>query len=272
MRAQAASAPASASPPKKLFEFVAKAGGAGFVAADKHIEGEDEFLTPNGGKVALTGIELALVVKGKVGQEATVTLSPTIEGPDGMVRLGLDPPTVLLAGTGFGIEFPGEGIVIDDTEEAAPPERARVDGVEIATPADMPAWRCIAVSTLRFHLPKELPFFGKHPVSAYLEVGKDPTPGIDLIVKTKLPPKDGQPWDRGAHRMPRSSRDRPFVLCPDARGSGNGAAARRPSGELLPRRRQPEHHLRGRKAGHRPRPVRPRAKGGRPGYDPHSRH
>jgi hypothetical protein len=46
--------------------------------------------------------------------------------------LGLEPPTVLIAGTDFGLEFPNEGIVIGDTEEAAPPSRAKVDGVENA--------------------------------------------------------------------------------------------------------------------------------------------
>src|ERR1700722_8272831 len=42
-----------AAPVQKVFGFVSAAGGASFVAADKHVEGEEEFLVSHGGKGGL---------------------------------------------------------------------------------------------------------------------------------------------------------------------------------------------------------------------------
>ena len=115
-----------------------------------------------------------------------------MEPPDDIVVLALQPTSVLLGNTGFGLDIP-HGIALDNSEDHVPPGTTEIDHVAITTPADTPAWRGIAVRTAKFYLPKGVPFLGGHAVEAHLEIGKEPTPGIDLLIQTKVPPKDGRP-------------------------------------------------------------------------------
>ena len=92
----------------------------------------------------------------------------------------------MLGGTGFGLEIV-DGVAFDDTTDASPPGQTLIDGAVIATPADNPTWRGIAVRNARFYLPRGVPLLGGHAVDAHLEIGRTPTPGIDLVVTAKIP-------------------------------------------------------------------------------------
>jgi hypothetical protein len=179
-------------PPKKLFEFIGKVPN--FLRAASEEPG-GETLQPDPDpthKVSLTGIELALVIKGSAGGEANMMLSPSLEGPDGLVVLGLDPPTVALGSTGFGLKIDA-GIAFDDAVDAVAPGTTMIDGVAVRTPADDPAWRGTVVRNARLYLPEGVPFLGGHAVDAHIEIGIDPTPGLDLVIETKVPAKEGRP-------------------------------------------------------------------------------
>jgi hypothetical protein len=180
-----------------LFDLIEKIPGYGFVAAERKTDpdGSEWLEAAADPAVHLTGIDPALVITGKSGEPAHVLLAPSRDGPDGLLVLGLTPSTVLLGGTGFGLEIT-DGIAFDDTGDAVPAGKTLIDGEEISTPADNPAWRGIAVRNARFYLPKGAPLLGGHAVDAHLEIGKSPSPGIDLLVTAKVPPvagPDGRP-------------------------------------------------------------------------------
>ena len=180
-------------PAKKIFSFATGAAGAVLKPATPKTDGKLEWLEAAPGDVSLTGIEVTLLIEGKAGGTATIGLSPTDGQPEGIVRLGLDPPTVPLGGTGFGLELP-QAVWIDDSETAAPEGQTIVDGRTLTTPADQPPWRGLAVRQARFYLPKGVPLFGGHAVDAYVEVGSSPS-GIDLAIATKWkPPPAGGGW------------------------------------------------------------------------------
>jgi len=183
---------------KAVFEFIAGLPGHIFKQATlQHDDAEGtEWLEAVPGDVPATleGVRISLLIAGRSGQAASMKLSPTDEGPEGMVTLTLVPPTVLIGSSGFGFQIPDDatGIVIDDTVEAAPPGTTVLNGQIVATPADDIAWRGIAMRHVRFFLPKGVPFFGDHAVDAYLQLGFEP-PGIDFAVVSKVPATDKHP-------------------------------------------------------------------------------
>jgi hypothetical protein len=179
--------------PQPLFKWVQGLPGHALKAASKHTSADAEWLeeVPNT-EVQLAGANVVLVLKGTSGGAIGVSLSPNMEPPDDVVVLGLQPTSVLLGGTGFGLDIE-HGIAFDDSASHKPPGTTRIDGVVVATPADTDAWRGIAVRAAKFYLPEGVPFLGGHAVEAHLEIGKAPTPGIDLIVQAKVPPKNGRP-------------------------------------------------------------------------------
>jgi len=87
------------------------------------VVGDEEQLVIADGDVTIAGVAVALLIEGESGGIATMRLSPTEAQPAGIVELQLEPPTVLLGDSGFGLEFsaPGAGgaFVIDDSSEAA---------------------------------------------------------------------------------------------------------------------------------------------------------
>ncbi len=174
-----------------LFEFIEKVPADAFLAAARQTDTDgSEWLQATGAAVTLTGVDPALVVTGSVDTPAHVLLAPSRDGPDGLLVLNLAPPTVLLGGSGFGLEI-GDGIAIDDTGDAAPPGTTIIDGVPVPTAADDPAWHGLAVRNARFYLPKGVPLLGGHAVDAHIEFGKSPTPGLDLVITAKVPPVVG---------------------------------------------------------------------------------
>lgn len=133
---------------KPLFTFLEKTPGYIFTTAEPHAD---------------AGV--VLVVKGRVGEEASVTFGPSIDPPDGMLVLSLQPSTVLLPGGVFGLEV-ADGIALDDTADAAPPGQTILEGQSVTTAADTPAWRGTAVQRARLFLPQGVPFLGRHAVDA----------------------------------------------------------------------------------------------------------
>ena len=119
-------------PAKKIFSFATGAAGAVLKPATPKTDGKLEWLEAAPGDVSLTGVEVTLLIEGKAGGTATIGLSPTDGQPEGIVRLGLDPPTVLLGGSGFGLELP-QAVWIDDSETAAPEGQTIVDGRTLTT-------------------------------------------------------------------------------------------------------------------------------------------
>lgn len=150
-------------------------------------------LEPAGGAVTLEHDGLWLVIKGNAGQPVTVTLSANRLPPDGLVRLKVVPPMVLVADTGFGLELP-EGLWIDDsTAGRAGGTSFDSDGQPVHTDADDDAWHGIVIRKLRFHLPKGVPLLGGHAIDGYLQVGMAPTPGIEVVLRAKIPADGDRP-------------------------------------------------------------------------------
>lgn len=151
-----------------------------------------------GPDVMLRNAALFLVVRGQSGGTAEWLLSEKMDPPDGLVRLQVQPPTVLLGGSGIGLDFgpddgAASGLWIDTSDQASPGGRTVVDGVEIDTPADNPAWHGLAARKLQLLLPRGVPFIGGHAVDAYLQVGLAPTGGIDLLVHSQVPANGDRP-------------------------------------------------------------------------------
>ena len=188
----------SIAPARKVFEFAAGTAGVVLTPATYQATGDEEKLVAAPGDVSIAGVAVALLIEGGPGQPATMRLSPTVGAPAGIVELQLVPPTVLIGSTGFGLEFRGTtstpgAFVIDDSSVAAPSGQTVLNGTPIATRADDPAWRGLAVRHARFYLPAGTPFLGGHGVDAYVEVGLAPGEGIDLAIATRVPPKDSRP-------------------------------------------------------------------------------
>jgi len=188
----------SAPPLKKVFDFAAGAAGVVFTAAKYESSNDEERLVATPGDVSISGLAIALLIEGKAGQAATLRFSPTVGEPAGIVEVQMVPPTVLIGGSGFGLEFVGSdgkpgGFVIDDASDAAPAGRTLINGTPVVTKADDPTWRGLAVRHARFYLPSGTPFLGGHAVDAYVEVGTAPGEGIDVVISTHVPPKDSRP-------------------------------------------------------------------------------
>jgi hypothetical protein len=169
---------AEVSPAKRLFTFTQGAAGAILKPAIRQASVDEEWLDPAPGQVVLKGAELAILVEGKAGAAATLRPAPTVGGVEGIVTLALDPPTVLLGETGFGLEIAG-GVTLDESATAAAPGTT--------TPADSIAWRGIVISEAKIYLPRGVPFLGGHAVNAQIAIGESPIPGIDLLVTAEVP-------------------------------------------------------------------------------------
>ncbi|MEO6947239.1 MAG: hypothetical protein ABI150_11885, partial [Nitrobacter sp.] len=178
-------------PATRFADLVADSAGRAFTPAIHNgVAGGEEWLTTTAGQVKVMGATLALVIEGRKGAQATMRLGPSMDQPEGVVKLTLDPPTVLLGSSGFGLELP-DGFFIDmSTQAAAPP--ASVDGQPIVLPGDTPAWRGLSIRNARFYLPENVPLFGRTAIDAQLEIGLDPA-GIALSAETHVPPRDGKP-------------------------------------------------------------------------------
>lgn len=184
----------SGAPERKVFDFAKGAVGVALKAAQRATKGDEEFLVPAPGEVAIKGLDVALLVEGRAGEPARVSLSPTVGQPRGMVALSLDPPTVLVGDSGFVLEFGTPGsFVIHDADDAAAPGETVLDGTRVPMRADDPAWRGMVARKLRFYLPRGVPWLGGHAVDACFEIGMGAGEGIDLAVATRVPPKDTRP-------------------------------------------------------------------------------
>ncbi|WP_439924876.1 hypothetical protein [Nitrobacter sp. JJSN] len=178
-------------PATRLADLVADSAGRAFTPAIHNgVAGGEEWLTATAGQVKVMGATIALVIEGRKGAQATMRLGPSIDQPDGVVKLTLDPPTVMLGSSGFGLELP-DGFFIDmSTQAAAPP--ASVDGHPIVLPGDTPAWKGLSIRNARFYLPESVPLFDRTAVNAQIEIGLDPV-GIALSAEAHVPPRDGKP-------------------------------------------------------------------------------
>lgn len=184
----------SLSPASKVFDFATGAAGVVLKAASYQASGDQEKLVPAAGDVSIQGIAVALLIEGRVGQTATLNLTPTVGQPAGVIELQLVPKTVLIGDSGFGLEFADDGaFFIDDSTEAVPTGKTLINGAEVVTRADTPAWRGLGVRHARFYVPPGVPFLGGHAVDAYVEVGTAAGDGIDLAISTHIPPKDSRP-------------------------------------------------------------------------------
>jgi hypothetical protein len=187
----------SAAPARKVFEFAMTSPGAVLTAATRNTAGDEEFLEPATGDVSITGLAVALLAEGRAGQVASLSLSPTVGQPAGIVGLGLSPPTVLLGSSGFGIEFgtaeAENGLVIDTSGDDAAPGQTILNGAPLPMRADDPAWRGMIARHLRFYLPRGVPWLGGHAVDACFEIGMGAGEGIDLVLATSVPAKEGRP-------------------------------------------------------------------------------
>ncbi|MGQ3054832.1 MAG: hypothetical protein ACT6S0_23840, partial [Roseateles sp.] len=178
--------------PQPLFRLLRALPSHGLVAAQLAADGQSLVADPAAPPVQLVGQGLFLVLLSEADGRVALRLSPNREAPDDVVVLNVDPPTVLLGGTGFGFHFT-QGIVLDLASDARPVDSVVVDGAALATPADAPAWQGIAVNRARFFLPKGVPFLSGHAVDAWLQLGLPPTPGIDLIVQAQVPADGDRP-------------------------------------------------------------------------------
>ncbi|HKY29866.1 MAG TPA: hypothetical protein VJM12_18135 [Pyrinomonadaceae bacterium] len=181
-------------PDGPLFTLLPDVAGRVLTAAEVKTGPDSEWLeqplVPTTTK--LTGVGVWLVLQGRLDGTIEIKLSPNSDPPDKVITLKLEPPAALLGGSGFGLSFP-EGISIDQADQAVAPGKTVVDGKVINTPADTPSWQGIVVRKARFFLPREVPFLGGHAVDAHVQVGLPPTPGIDLVITTTVPAKDGRP-------------------------------------------------------------------------------
>ncbi|CAN7717873.1 hypothetical protein LJR251_005929 [Rhizobium rhizogenes] len=171
-------------PAVKLFSFATGAVGMVLSPAIRQENGDEEWLISAPGEVRLTGVEASLLIEGEANGVASMRLTPTFGGIDGVVTLMLDPSMVLIGDTGFGIEIPS-GITIDQSTVAA--------GIGALPPADGPDWRGTTVPLARFYLPKGVPFIGGHAIDARFSIGESPTPGIDLSLSASVPATDTRP-------------------------------------------------------------------------------
>jgi hypothetical protein len=182
-------------PAKKIFELLPDAAGRVLKPAVYQQSGEEETLTadPTGGKVALTGTDVFLIVEGKAGQTAELKFAPSKTGK-AIVHLQVSPQYVMLGDSPFGLEF-AEGLVIDLADDAAAPGET-LNGIplqHVDTPADALPWKGIAVRNARFFLPKETPLIGGRATHAHLQIGWSPTPGLQMAVRTQIAASGSRP-------------------------------------------------------------------------------
>lgn len=176
-------------PAKTVFGFAGGLVGGALTPATLRTEGERSWLDAADGEVTLAGAGVALLIDGAPGSPARMRLTSGDGQPPGLIHLELQPPTVLLAGTGIGLEL-ADGLWIDESDSAAPPGATTIGGQVQAVPSDAPAWRGLAARTARLFLPPGVPLFDGHPVEAYVEVGSAPA-GIDLAVRSRFSPDPG---------------------------------------------------------------------------------
>lgn len=179
-------------PLKKLLKPLTGLAGHVLRGAEPKKQGAEEWLEPNGAKAELAGAAVALVIAGRVGSEADVSLSPNYEGPDGVLTLRLVPEAVLVGDSGFGFSLP-DGLTLDDSAEHAAPGTTRRSGVAVPTPPDEAAWRGIVVRRARFFLPSGVPFLGRRAVDGDFAIGRAPTPGIALRLHIPVSGEGGAP-------------------------------------------------------------------------------
>lgn len=178
-------------PLTRFSDLAADSAGRAFEAAAYHgTPGGEEWLTGTGGKVKVTGAALVLLMEGRRGAQATMRLAPSMDEPEGVVVLRLDPPTVLLGSSGFGLEL-SDGFVIDMSAEAAAPP-AVMDGAPVALPGDAPPWKGLTVRKARLYLPESVPLFGRTAVDLEFEIGLAP-PGIALSAEGHAPARADRP-------------------------------------------------------------------------------
>lgn len=161
--------------------------------ARKQLVDGQTVLEPIPGKVSIEHEGLWLVLAGDAEQAPRWTVSASKRPPDGLVKLSLNPPTVLLAESGFGLEL-AEGLWVDDSSVG------RAGGVSldaqrlpVAAAADTPAWHGLVMRQMRMHFPRGVPLLGGHAVDGHLHVGFSPTPGIDLVLRAELPADGDRP-------------------------------------------------------------------------------
>lgn len=179
-------------PAKKLFTFVGGAPGVVLRGAEPKNDDDEEWLQEIPGEVSVEGANVSVLIEGVQGKPATMRLTPAEGGPDGIVQLKLVPPAVLLGDSGFGFEIP-DGFTLDDSETERAPGQTMIAGRNVLTPADDAAWRGLVVRQAKFYIPRGLAFIGGHAVDAYILVGRDPNPGIDLAIFTKVPATERRP-------------------------------------------------------------------------------
>ncbi|WP_341729053.1 hypothetical protein [Brooklawnia sp.] len=128
----------------------------------------------------------ALLVAGAADTPANIRFTPDTSSTDGIVALGLEPPTVVFGSSKIGFDLPV--LVIDDSVEAVAPGMGApaLDPPLGTIAADEPSWRGLLARQLDFYLPAEVPFFGGQPIKGYLAI---PTAGggANLVMETKVP-------------------------------------------------------------------------------------
>jgi len=136
----------------------------------------------------------ALLVTGTPSAPASIRITPDTDSTDGVVTVGLDPPTVVFGTTAIG--FNCSALTIDDSETAVAPQGPGAQGLDpkvTKIAADSPPWRGIVARHLDFYLPADVPLFGGQPISGYLEIPRGPG-GVNLVIETTVaarPPRPG---------------------------------------------------------------------------------
>lgn len=180
----------AAQPAAPRFDFIERLPGHGLKAAVVRAEHGEEWLESAAGIVRISGAGCSLLVRGAEGEPASLTLTPALGGPEGIVALKLEPKAALLGNSGFGVEL--DELVFDSSATAKSPGTTLIDGRPEITPADSEVWRGIVARKARLFLPANVPLLGRHAVDAYLAIGSEP-PGTDFRVATTVPARDGRP-------------------------------------------------------------------------------
>src|SRR5262249_50009680 len=173
------------------FDFLATVPGYALTGATVQIAGSTTRLVA-AGDVRLEGANLSLLIRGKAGSIADMILTPASGGPDGIVKLDFVPDAVLLGGSGFGLRLPN-GVVLDFSPNASAPGASIIAGTPQQTPADQDPWQGVVARKAELFLPSTVPLFSDQPIETAVAVGQQPTPGVDLVVATRVPAKGKRP-------------------------------------------------------------------------------
>jgi hypothetical protein len=177
------------------FSFVKAVPGFALTGATKTVAADGTVrLEPNGTKPTLVsrspepGAALgpALLVFGSANETASIRFTPDTDSNDGIITLGLEPPTVVFGSSSVGFELPA--VVIDDSESAKGPGDG-APGLEpplASIPADTPTWRGILARELDFYLPADVPLFGGAPIKGYLAISRGEG-GAELVIDSSVP-------------------------------------------------------------------------------------